>query len=85
MPAGSKIMLVGDAKVFYFPHRTAYATVFNAQTLDEMIRQGLSPAAILARLREDGITHLWFDWYEIRRLAMTYGFPASLSAELLDR
>jgi hypothetical protein len=50
-----------------------------------MIRQGLSPAAILAQLRRDGITHLWFNWSEISRLAVTYGFPASLSAELLDR
>jgi hypothetical protein len=85
LPAGSRILLVGDAKAFYFPHRTAYATVFNAQPLDEMVRQGLSPAAILERLRKDGITHLWFDWFEIHRLARTYGFPASLSAELLQR
>jgi hypothetical protein len=78
-------MLVGDAKAFYFPPHTAYATVFNAQPLDEMIHQGLSPEAILERLHKEGITHLWFDWYEIRRLARTYGFPASLSAELLQR
>jgi 4-amino-4-deoxy-L-arabinose transferase-like glycosyltransferase len=85
LPAGSRILLVGDAKGFYFPSHIAYATAFNAQPLDEMIRQGLSPAAILAQLHRDGITHLWFDWFEIRRLATTYGFPASLSAELPQR
>jgi hypothetical protein len=85
LPANSRILLIGEARAFYFPPHTAYATVFNAQPLDEMIRQGLSPAAILAQLRRDGITHLWFNWSEISRLAVTYGFPASLSAELLDR
>lgn len=85
LPAGSRVLLVGDAKAFYFPPNTVYATAFNAQKLDELIRAGLGPSQIVARLRGEGITHLWFDWYEIQRLAMTYGFPASLSAELLER
>ncbi|MCJ7544141.1 MAG: glycosyltransferase family 39 protein [Phycisphaerae bacterium] len=85
LPPSSRVLLVGDAKVFYFPANTAYATVFNAQKLDELIRAGLGAREIVARLRGEGITHLWFDWYEIQRLALTYGFPASLSSELLER
>jgi hypothetical protein len=85
LPPGSRVLLVGDAKLFYYPPGTAYATVFDPQLLDGMIGRGLSAREILEQLRSRGITHLWFDWGEIRRLAQTYGFPASLSAGLVDR
>ena len=85
LPEGSRLLLVGDAKAFYFPPGSDYATVFNAQPLDEMIRANLTASEMLARLREMKVTHLWFDWAEITRLAGTYGFPASLSGELVER
>ena len=40
---------------------------------------------MLQRLRHMGVTHLLVTWPEIWRLAGTYGFPSSLSAELYDR
>jgi len=85
LPAGSKLMLVGDAKAFYFPTGTVYATAFDEHPLAEWIEQGLSPDRIRAELRGEGITHVWVDWYEIARLAGTYGYPASLRSDLLQR
>jgi len=85
LPAGSKLMLVGDAKAFYFPTGTVYATAFDEHPLAEWIEQGLSPDQIRAELRGEGITHVWVDWYEIARLAGTYGYPASLRSDLLQR
>jgi hypothetical protein len=85
LPPGSRLMVVGDATAFYFPSGTVYATVFDAQPLARMVEDGLTPAEILARLRAMGVTHLWFNWPEIGRLAGTYGFPAALSRDLFLR
>jgi hypothetical protein len=83
LPAGSKVLLVGNATAFYFPPDSVYATAFDDQLLDQFIRHGLSVQDILSRLKGLGITHIYVDWSEIFRLASTYGFPASLSEDLL--
>ena len=85
LPQGAKILLVGDAKAFYFPPGTLYATAFDTHPLAAMIERGKTPGEIIDALGAMGVTHLWFDWPEIRRLATTYGYPPALSADLLLR
>ncbi|MDY6914546.1 MAG: glycosyltransferase family 39 protein [Planctomycetota bacterium] len=85
LPQGAKILLVGDAKAFYFPPGTLYATAFDTHPLAAIIDRGKTPGEIIDELRAMGVTHLWFDWPEIRRLATTYGYPSALSADLLLR
>ena len=85
LPEGSRVLAVGEARAFYFPPKTIYNTVFDANPLAEMLRERLTPREILKRLRGDGVTHLLVNWAEIWRLAATYGFPAELSAELWER
>jgi hypothetical protein len=85
LPHAARILLIGDAKAFYFPPGTIYATAFDAHPLAEMIDRGLTPEQVLAELRGRGVTHLWVDWFEIGRLARTYGYPASLGAEVHRR
>jgi len=85
LPDEARILLVGDAQGFYFPPGTIYATVFDAHPLAEMIDRGLTPKQVLAELRGRGVTHLWVNWSEIARLARTYGYPASLGAEVYRR
>lgn len=85
LPEGARILLVGEARGFYFPPGTAYATAFDVHPLADMVDRGLKPDEILAELRRMGITHVWVDWAEVWRLAGTYGYPASLGAELWGR
>ena len=85
LPAGSRILLVGDSRGFYFPPGTRYATAFDPHPLADMLRRGLTGEKLIAELRAMGITHVWVDWREIWRLAATYGYPAVLSRELHDR
>lgn len=85
LPEGSRILLVGDAKAFYFPTGTIYATAFDAHPLAELAERGLTGEQMLRELRSRGVTHIWVDWQEIWRLANTYGFPAVLSEDLFER
>jgi len=75
LPEGSRILLIGDAKGFYFPQGTLYSTTFDAEAIVEILDNGIDG------LHERNITHVWVDWLEVLRLAGTYGYPAALGAE----
>jgi len=81
----ARILLVGELQHFYFPPGTRYATAFDSQPLDEMVRQGLTDQGILSELSRLGITHLWVNWYGLRTTAEVWGMPASLAGEPLGR
>lgn len=85
LPEASRVLLVGEAKAFYLPEGTVYATAFDSHPLAEMVEKGLKPGQIARRLREMGVTHILVNWQELWRLAPTYGYPASLSAGLYDQ
>jgi len=85
LPEDARVMLVGDAKAFYYPPHTVYATVFDTPPLLEMADKHPDPLQLAAALRQRGITHIVVDWTEIWRLAGTYGYPAPLSAPLWPR
>jgi len=81
LPADAKLLLVGEARAFHFRRGTLYATAFDAHPLDEILRtHGPAPTA-LDELRSLGVTHVWVNWSEIRRLSQTYGYPAALTAD----
>jgi hypothetical protein len=75
-----KLLLLGEAKNFYFPPETLYATVFDRHPLEACEAAG--GPEILRELRRRGITHIFVNWHELWRLAGTYGCPASLSYDL---
>jgi hypothetical protein len=85
LPQGSRLLLVGEVPAFYFPANTVYATAFDTHLLAELIDRGLSARQIHSELRRSGITHIWVNWWEILRLATTYGYPEPLSREALRR
>jgi hypothetical protein len=77
----ARFLLVGDARAFYFPKGTVYATVFDSQVLVDLLDPSKAPTELLEALRRRGITHVWVDWTEIGRLSRTYGYPKALSVE----
>ena len=85
LPPGSRILLVGESRAFYFPARTSYATAFDSHPLAQILQRGPGPRQVLDQLRAMGITHIWVDWQETWRLAGTYGYPAVLTAGLYER
>lgn len=85
-PPGPYILMIGDAKAFYFRRRVDYCVVFNRNPFVEMLRAGPSDAEVGAWIADRGYTHLLVNWSEIRRLrASRYGFPSEIGAELFQR
>ncbi len=76
-------MLIGEARAFYLPADTVYATVFDEHPLAGILRRSGSPDEVADEIRRMGITHVWVSWSEIDRLSHSYGWPAEMSAARL--
>ncbi len=64
-----RILMVGDATMFFRPADAVYATVFDAEMIVELLEGGVE------EMRDRDITHVLFNWSELRRLSATYGYP----------
>jgi hypothetical protein len=82
VPPGSRFLLVGDSRAWYWPEDTIYATAFDSHPLAELADAHAPAGKMLEVLRALGITHIVVNWYECWRLAGSYGYPAALSADL---
>lgn len=86
LPPNAKILLVGDAKAFYFLRPVDYCVVFNRNPFVEEVRHAASPGEIVAWLQSHGYTQVLVNWAEIKRLRnSTYGFPPEITPELFER
>lgn len=80
LPDDARILLVGEARAFYFRPRADYCVTFNRNLFLVAIQSAQSPSDVLAWLREKRYTHLLLNWSELRRLAATYGLSPSITA-----
>lgn len=81
LPRSSKVLLVADnSSLLYIDPAIVYNTAFDANPLGTILRDaGDDPAAVTARLRELGVTHVWVHWSELDRLHATYGFDRDVT------
>lgn len=84
LPEAAHLLLVGDARAFYYRRRADYAVVFNRQPLAEAVRGASGPGEVMAWLRAQGYSHVLVHWLEVERLRRTYGFPAEINEELFE-
>lgn len=84
-PAGTTIMLVGEARTFYATSPCDYATVFNRHPLANAVRDRPDPGAIIDWLKGRGTRYIMVHWAEMERLRSTYGFDPEIDAALFER
>ena len=73
LPLESKLLFVGEARAFYCPRDAWVGTVFDDAPLEVVLASG-SVSEALAKMRAAGVTHVLFNWREVRRLSTTYSF-----------
>lgn len=73
-----RMLMVGDAAMFYRPVDSIYATVFDADPLVELLKGGVEA------MRQRGVTHVLINWTELRRLSATYGYPEPVGPAVFD-
>jgi hypothetical protein len=85
LPANAKVLVVGDAKAFYFQRKVDYCVAFNRSSFVEIVEGASNANDIMRWLRERGYTHVIVHWNEIARLTRTYGFSPLVTPQLFDR
>jgi len=78
----TKVLLVGQATVFFLEYPVVYNTVFNHETIETLARDR-TPEQVRQALRDRGITHIYVDWQEIARYRSpdNYGFTPFVTTE----
>jgi hypothetical protein len=84
VPDGKRVLLVGDAQPFDLEVPVRYATCFDPCIFESWMRNRSAPQR-LAKLLDEQISHIWFDWGEIARYRSpgNYGFSDWVTRELV--
>lgn len=85
LPANAKVLMLGEARAFYFQREVDYCVVFNRNSFVEFVENAKNADQIMQWLRDRGYTHVLVHWHEIARLTRTYGFSAYITSDLFDR
>ncbi|HNO78853.1 MAG TPA: hypothetical protein PKN33_12410 [Phycisphaerae bacterium] len=85
LPNDAYVLLVGDARAFYFQRRCDYCVVFNRNPFAEAAEDASSPEAVLDWLRTRGYTHVLVHYSEMQRLRGSYGFWESITPSLFEQ
>ena len=75
VPPGGAVMLVGEARIYYFDRRLLYSVVFNDHPIEPALQLAGDdlPRAVTA-LQATGATHVLVNWFELRRLSTSYSY-----------
>jgi len=86
LPSDVRILMIGDAKAFYFRRSVDYCVVFNRNPFVDAIRAAKTDSEVIAWLVAQGYTHVLVNRLEIDRLRRSaYGFPAEVNPPLFER
>lgn len=84
LPATARVLMLGDARAFYFQRKVDYCVVFNRNPFVEVVEGASNVNDIMQWLRQRGFTHVLVHWNEIARLTRTYGFSPQITPQLFD-
>jgi hypothetical protein len=74
VPRDAKVLFLGEAQMFYCRRAHEASTVFDTNALEEVVRAARAPEEIRDALQKQGVTHLYVDTAELRRLQTTYRY-----------
>lgn len=81
---GRRVLVVADARRFWYERGVAYCVVFNRNAFAEAA-ETMQPPDLIGWLRERGFEYVYVDWNEMQRLRGTYGFWPSIHVALFER
>jgi hypothetical protein len=74
LPKDAVILFVGETRPLYFERRVVFASAYDRPRLARWIAESADGDALAARLRREGITHLFLNAAELARLRKRYGY-----------
>jgi len=77
LPASAVVLFVGEYRGYYLDRDRIVGTKYDTSPLIRWAEESANAAALAARLRREGVTHLLYNQVEARRLEQA-GYPALL-------
>ena len=74
LPRGCRVLMVGEAQTFYCEREVVAATVFDRNPLERLCNDSASPADVRSALASMGVTHIYLNAPEFKRLRTTYAY-----------
>lgn len=74
LPANARVLFIGEARVHLTRRLVVWATAFDQHPLTAWSNAAGGAAMLWWRLRSEGITHVYVNRSELRRLASGYGY-----------
>jgi hypothetical protein len=68
LPPGARVLVVGEGRSFGCPRPHHVSSPYDRQFMQEVVEAAADEAAVAARIREAGWTHLVIGWSELGRL-----------------
>ena len=84
LPAYAKVLYVGEARAYYAKNSVVWSTAFDQHPLTAMSQEAKTSEGLLAMFRAQGITHVYVNVPELRRLQSHYGYMANTNWDLVD-
>jgi hypothetical protein len=84
LPKNAKVLYVGEARAYYAQHLVLCSTAFDQHPLTALSREATTGEELLARLRSQGVTHLYVNSAELARLRKGYHYMADANWSLID-
>ena len=86
LPEDAHILLVGDARPFYFQRKVTYCVVFNRNPFAEVVATAATIEEVIDWLRTRGYTHVLAHWSEMHRLRTSrYGLWEVITPSLFEQ
>jgi 4-amino-4-deoxy-L-arabinose transferase-like glycosyltransferase len=85
LPASAKVLYVGEARLYYGRHEAVWATAFDPHPLTDWAREADSVERLLEKLSGEGVTHVYVNRPELRRLRAGYGYLRALNWEEIEQ
>ena len=83
LPRNSKVLYVGEARLYYAQQPVLWSTTFDQHPLTAMSNEARSADELLAMLRAEGVTHVYVNFAELARLEKNYGYMLSANWDLI--
>lgn len=84
LPVDAKVLYVGEARAYYAKQPVVWSTAFDQPPLTALSRAAKTPMELLAALRAKGITHVYMNFAELKRLQHGYDYMRDANWSLIQ-
>jgi hypothetical protein len=85
LPPDATVLYVGEARIYYTPHRVLANTVYDRSIVGEMVARSKTTDDVLREMRAQGVTHIYINKDELDRVGRNYKYLQDMNWPLFNQ